>query len=1285
MTAKKMIDNPASGWGDADNDEDRVDERVMPGSTSNESSRPRPRVLVVGAGIAGMTAAHELAVRGFDVIVMESEGDDRGTGSPARPWQPDPTHPVPKLGGLAASQFEKIDSPRLRPFFLPEDDRLGAPAVHRKGRRLSPREAATQDLDLLRKELSEFHGHVDHVPQIVGEHGFRFFPAYYLHLWDTLQRIPIYDANGQRTHRTVYDNIVEVTTQAVSTTDNQPSLIFPRRPPTSLTELLSINEQLRDVGVGASDIEQLGRLILRYLATSAERRTADFELISAYEYFVGLDPATGHHAHHYSTGVEELLRNMPRVLAAFNSEWGDARTNISTFLQLQLRMSEENKADGVLNGATATQWFDHWGLELRRLGVTFRQAAVTDLELHHKADGAVVRLGDRLRVLDAQHEAEAASELAQRLDATATRTDADPEADDDEKLRTRRVADAAEAASEAAAAAHKAAQARAETGNAVAAGGPTDEQRRDFESAIGNHRQMERELREAERERRSAIVRNSGERPIAGGHDPTDYAEPHRRVLGIDRRLRRRVNRALLATMKRDDVRAALRRVRWGIPWAQPGIVHPDDLNDVRTLSYFVEIVLSWVGLTVTADHGAWLVNDDVFRELELALADGPTPGSRHTADHLSPRERHHARSELWAALKDFVRKPVPEVPSSKKLAKDLGESFAQHLETLGGGRPGRGGTDPNEVIKRLDDAIDLHRQIDEATLAVHFRENGEDSHVLLQDQDASFDYCVLAVPAHVAESLTGKLNDLGLGGTISDLEGFTTWAPPELGPLEPQGKRRRRPKDVQVRCPVCMDSLGTKPWDRFQTLAGIQYYFTTEFQLARGHVYYADAEWALSSINQHGLWEERPSLRQNGFVSVLSVDIGDWNRRVPIRDPATGLTEQKAARDCTPDELAQEVWRQICTSLLGEMQPDVMDLDQDRRRDIQRWAERLPRPAWYLVDRNLRFATSSTCVSCNPSSTGTAPEFEPEKPVVTNAAPYLVPIVGDWFNRPGGFPWNPHGTSMIIRPTERTWRRELRDRWTWQARHGGYQVHFGKHQHEGGLVFAGTWCKTFTRMTTMEAACESGRHAVNAILDHFLWINTEGQRETEERPLIRPPERSPIEHMTGPVRHPTALGDYCFVFDIENREPMDLRPTRLLDRRFYFDDKAHPWELLGGRPYSLDDLLAFNPLSPSYFERIAGQLRDWRSLLEGLDHETRPLRRTLSGQPPVSVAEDGRDPHRKLYYVPGSNRVYEFMAYPETAYQEHLATALADARDSSRRSYAGYDRMGRRIRRGPL
>ncbi|MEM7152802.1 MAG: FAD/NAD(P)-binding protein [Myxococcota bacterium] len=54
-------------------------------------------------------------------------------------------------------------------------------------------------------------------------------------------------------------------------------------------------------------------------------------------------------------------------------------------------------------------------------------------------------------------------------------------------------------------------------------------------------------------------------------------------------------------------------------------------------------------------------------------------------------------------------------------------------------------------------------------------------------------------------------------------------------------------------------------------------------------------------------------------------------------------------------------------------------------------------------------------------------------------------------------------------------------------------------------LVFCGTYMKTFTRLNTMEAACESGRHASAAIIDHYEG----GSAGTTEgsKPFVRNPE----------------------------------------------------------------------------------------------------------------------------------------------------------------------------------
>ena len=94
------------------------------------------RVIILGGGVAGMSAAHELIERGFEVVVLE--------------WGDIP-------GGKARSipvAHEGEDTPGVR--------------------------------------LAEGAGG-SHWHRVPGEHGFRFFPGFYKHVVDTMRRIPSFD------------------------------------------------------------------------------------------------------------------------------------------------------------------------------------------------------------------------------------------------------------------------------------------------------------------------------------------------------------------------------------------------------------------------------------------------------------------------------------------------------------------------------------------------------------------------------------------------------------------------------------------------------------------------------------------------------------------------------------------------------------------------------------------------------------------------------------------------------------------------------------------------------------------------------------------------------------------------------------------------------------------------------------------------------------------------------------------------------------------------------------
>ena len=68
----------------------------------------------------------------------------------------------------------------------------------------------------------------------------------------------------------------------------------------------------------------------------------------------------------------------------------------------------------------------------------------------------------------------------------------------------------------------------------------------------------------------------------------------------------------------------------------------------------------------------------------------------------------------------------------------------------------------------------------------------------------------------------------------------------------------------------------------------------------------YLDSPWALTSISQRQFWN-KVDLSQYGDGTVrgiLSVDISDWD--------APGVVYGKPARECTAEQIKEEVWTQL-------------------------------------------------------------------------------------------------------------------------------------------------------------------------------------------------------------------------------------------------------------------------------------------------------------------------------------------------------------------------------------
>jgi uncharacterized protein with NAD-binding domain and iron-sulfur cluster len=96
---------------------------------------------------------------------------------------------------------------------------------------------------------------------------------------------------------------------------------------------------------------------------------------------------------------------------------------------------------------------------------------------------------------------------------------------------------------------------------------------------------------------------------------------------------------------------------------------------------------------------------------------------------------------------------------------------------------------------------------------------------------------------------------------------------------------------------------------DITEWMNGIQIYLNEDVPIAHGHTIYVDSPWALTSISQAQFWKHVNfgELGDGRVRGVISVDISEWEEK--------GLNG-KRAKDCTSDEIKDEVWQQLKRSL---------------------------------------------------------------------------------------------------------------------------------------------------------------------------------------------------------------------------------------------------------------------------------------------------------------------------------------------------------------------------------
>lgn len=272
-------------------------------------------VAVIGGGVGGLTAAHELAERGFNVSVYES--DER-------------------FGGKARS--------------VPISD--GERPLH-------------------------------------GEHGFRFFPAFYRHVTDTMARIPY-------RNRTVADNLVPTDETLLARTRGE-EVTSSTRTPSSLQGWLASLRPPVSAELSRDDTRFFAERLLVLLTSCDRRRAEQWDEVSWWEFIDAPDR---------SAAYRQYLASGTQALVALRPEVASARTMGLIYLQLVRGQLDPRKpAERILNGPSNEVWFDPWTDRLESLGATLQtNARATAVGFDgRRVTGVTVETPDGERAVTADH------------------------------------------------------------------------------------------------------------------------------------------------------------------------------------------------------------------------------------------------------------------------------------------------------------------------------------------------------------------------------------------------------------------------------------------------------------------------------------------------------------------------------------------------------------------------------------------------------------------------------------------------------------------------------------------------------------------------------------------------------------------------------------------------------------------------------------------------------------------------------------------------------------------
>ena len=260
--------------------------------------------------------------------------------------------------------------------------------------------------------------------------------------------------------------------------------------------------------------------------------------------------------------------------------------------------------------------------------------------------------------------------------------------------------------------------------------------------------------------------------------------------------------------------------------------------------------------------------------------------------------------------------------------------------------------------------------------------------------------------------------------------------------------------------------------------MSGILYYLKSDSPMTRGHVVYLDSGWALTSISQNQFWINKVISYGDGQVQgVLSAIISDW-----FKDGNGGVSTNTAFQAADADEVANEALAEIRAHIIAQSNIDI-----SQENIVGYYLD--PAIEFKEIRQNILGLTPAVEFGMRAAKLRGAEVKSKKGPFIVehDLEPLFINTVGSWLYRP-------NATTDIE-----------------------------------NLFLAADYVRTNTDLATMEGANESGRRAVNRILD-----------------LLHAPGRR------------------CRIFQF--REPTMFAPMRALDRYCFKLGLPHP-ALLSGCP----------------------------------------------------------------------------------------------------------------------